>query len=60
MGKFEREAKQETVGILEVGVAILIVEDWHTRGMLDFFFFGFFLVIFSLSSCSSCICLACC
>jgi hypothetical protein len=59
MGKFEREAKQETAGILEVGVAILIVEDWQTRGMLDLFFW-FFLVIFSLSGCSSCSCLACC
>ncbi len=42
MGKFEREAKQETVGILEAGLAILIVEDWQTRGMLDFGVFGHF------------------
>jgi hypothetical protein len=46
MGKFEREAKQETAGILEAGVAILIVEDWQTRGMLDWFFlfFGHFFL----------------
>jgi hypothetical protein len=45
MGKFEWEAKQETAGILEAGVAILSVEDWQTRGMLGFLFFGGFLVI---------------
>jgi hypothetical protein len=43
MGKFERKAKQETAGILEVGVAILIVENWQTRGMLDLFFWVIFL-----------------
>jgi hypothetical protein len=59
MGKFEREAKQETARILEAGVAILIVEDWQTKGMLDFCFFGFF-GHFSFSGCSSCSCLACC
>jgi hypothetical protein len=41
MGKFEREAKQETARILEAGVAILIVEDWQTRGMLGFVFLVF-------------------
>jgi hypothetical protein len=48
MGKFEREAKQEMAGILEAGVVILIVEDWQTRGMLDLFFWFFFVIFLSL------------
>jgi hypothetical protein len=48
MGKFEREAKQETARILEAGVAILIMEDWQTRGMLDLFFWFFWSFFLSL------------
>jgi hypothetical protein len=43
MGKFEREAKYETAGILEAGMAILV---WKI-GRLGGCWFCFFLVFWS-------------